>query len=196
MCARKSVECVVGEDEALNHIARLYGSRALEALKEYIPLHCVKPLNEVYLLKAEFLSTIEKIVESGRYPYLAGLYAGRLRSSKPKFIPSHILVDKIYKYIKHPVRAVKISETGVKVVLYGRDILAESVTECYEPVEIGEVLSILGPNGYVYAVGLSTISSCGEVHRLREKDLVAKSVFDLGWYLRGGTILREARYKI
>ncbi|MCX8209102.1 MAG: hypothetical protein N3G79_05635 [Sulfolobales archaeon] len=189
------MRCVVGGGEVFEHVARLHGSRAAEALREYVPLYCAEPL-EVYLMRAELMHAVERILKSGRFPYFAGFYAGRLRSDKPRFIPSHVLLDRLYKHIGHPVRAVKISDAGIRVVLYGRDVLAESVVECFEPVEAGEVVSITGPDGYVYAVGLSKISSCGEIGRLREKDVVAKTIFDLGWYLRSGTVPREARYKV
>ncbi|MEM4791278.1 MAG: PUA domain-containing protein [Thermofilum sp.] len=159
-------------------------------------MYCFGSFTEVYLVKPRLLGAIEAVLRSGRIPYFAGMYGGRLRSTRPEFIPSHVLIERIYEHLGRPIRAVKAMEQGIKVVLYGKDLLAESVASCFEPIELGEVVSVIGPDGYVYAIGLSTISSCEEIARLRKKDVVARSVFDLGWYLRGGTIPREAKYKL
>lgn len=190
------MKCVLGGGEVLAHVSRLYGARALGAIEGYTPLYCSGPFTEVYLLEAQLVGAVETIIESGRVPYFAGVYAGRLRTARPRFIPSHILIERIYKYLGHPIRAFKALEPGVRVVLYGRDLLAESVDSCYEPVEAGEVVSVVGLDGYVYALGLSKVSSCGEMSKLKKADAVAQIIFDLGWYLRGGTAPREAKYRV
>ncbi len=190
------MKCVLGGGEVFAHVARLFGEEALGAVEGYTPVYCFGVFTEVYLLKEPLLGAVELVMRSGRVPYFAGLYAGRLRSSRPAFIPSHILVEKIYRHLGRLVRAVRGSEAGIKAVLYGRDLLAESATSCYEPVELGDVLSVVGPDGRVYAVGLSRISSCEELGRLGRTDTVVKTVFDLGWYLRGGTVPREVKYRL
>jgi len=193
---RDEVKCTLGGNEVLSHISRLYGAEATEAVKGYTPMYCSGSFTEVYLVKPQLVEAVEAVLRSGRIPYFAGMYCGRLRSAKPEFIPSHVLVERIYEFLGHPIRAVKAIEQGIKVILYGRDLLAESVASCFEPVELGEVVSVIGPDGYVYAIGLSTTSSCEEIAKLRKKDVVVRSVFDLGWYLRGGTVPREAKYKL
>ncbi len=190
------LECALGGGELFTHVARLYSESALKAIEGYAPVYCSGLFTEVYLLREPLLEAVELMMRSGRVPYFAGLYAGRLRPAKPVYIPSHVLVERVYRHLGRPLRAVEASEAGVKAVLYGRDLLAESVSSCYEPVETGEVLSVLGPDGFVYAIGLSRISSCGEIRRLRRTDAVAKTIFDLGWYLRGGTVPREAKYRL
>lgn len=192
----RRLRCSLGGAEVFAHVSRLFGESALGALEGYTPIYCAGIFTEVYLLREPTLEAVELVVRSGRVPYFAGLYAGRLRSSRPTFIPSHILIERVYEHLGRPVRALGASETGVKVVLYGRDLLAESVVSCYEPVEAGEVVSVVGPDGRVYAVGLSRISSCEEVGRLGKTGAVARTIFDLGWYLRGGTVPREAKYRL
>ncbi|MEM2207286.1 MAG: hypothetical protein QXG17_01145 [Sulfolobales archaeon] len=193
---REEMKCWLGGDEVLKHISRLYGSEATGAIRGYTPLYCFGSFTEVYLVKDQLVEVVEAVLRSGRIPYFAGMYGGRLRPTKPGFIPSHMLVERVYEFLGHPVRAVKALEQGIKVALYGRDLLAESVALCFEPVEFGEVISVVGPDGYVYAVGLSKVSSCEEVAMLRKKDVVVRTVFDLGWYLRGGTTPREPKYKL
>lgn len=190
------IRCSLGGEEVFEHVERLFGSKALSALEGYTPLYCSGEFTEVYLLKPELVETVRRLLRSGRVPYSAGLYAGRLRISKPRFIPSHILVEKVYRVLGTPVRAVVLAEKGLKTVLYGRDVLRASVMRCFEPVEPEEVLSVLGPDGYVYALALSMVESCRSLEEMKPLDIVAKNIFDLGWYLRGGTKPRESKYKL
>lgn len=189
------LRCEIGGDEVLAHIVRLYGEGALGALRGYTPMYCSGAFTEVYLLHARLLEAVETILASGRVPYFAGLYAGRLRSARPKFIPSHLVIERVYRHLGRPVRAVRALERGIKAILYGRDLLAESASSCYEPVEEGEVLAVIGPDDYVYAIGVSRVAGCDGVAELKRTEAVAQSVFDLGWYLRGGTVPREAKYR-
>jgi ribosome biogenesis protein Nip4 len=75
-------------------------------------------------------------------------------------------------------------------------VLRASVLECFEPLSKGEVVGIVGEDGFVYGVGLSVIDSCQEIEGLRNVDVVAENVFDVGWYLRGGTKARERKFKV
>lgn len=190
------IKCSLGGEEVFEHVGRLFSSKALSALEGYIPLYCSGGFTEVYLLKPELVEAVRRLLRGGRVPYSAGLYAGRLRAEKPRFIPSHILVEKVYRVLGTPVRAVVLAEEGLKTVLYGRDVLRASVLRCFEPVEPGEVLSVLGPDGYVYALALSRLGSCRSLEEMKPLDVVAKNVFDLGWYLRGGTKPRESKFKL
>ncbi len=196
MPPKGTVRCRVGGSELEEHITRLYGAEAVRAIADYVPMYCWSSFTEVYLLREELLEAVERILSSGRVPYSAGLYAGRLRRSRPKFIPSHTLVEKVYEVLGRYVRAFEVAEQGVKVVLYGRDLLKSSTLRCFEPVEKGEVVSVVGTDGRVYALGLSEVDSCSKLGRLRAEDVVARVIFDLGWYLRGGTVARERKYRV
>lgn len=196
MPPKGTVRCRVGGSELEEHVTRLYGAEAIRAIAGYVPMYCWSSFTEVYLLREELLEVVERVLSSGRVPYSAGLYAGRLRRSRPKFIPSHVLVERVYEVLGRYVRAFEAAEQGVKVVLYGRDLLKSSTLRCFEPVERGEVVSVVGTDGRVYALGLSEVSSCSELGKLRAEDAVARVIFDLGWYLRGGTVARERKYKV
>jgi ribosome biogenesis protein Nip4 len=190
------LRCELSGEELHRHVERLYGKEALEALAGYIPLYCSGGFTEVYLLRQQLLDAVRSLMSSGRVPYYSGLYAGRLRTRRPLFIPSHLLIEKLHDRLGKPVRAFAASEQGIKVLMYGKDLLKESLVSCYEPIEVGEVVSVLGPDRRVYAIGLSEISRCSELDRLSRVQVVARTIFDLGWYLRGGTIPREPKYRV
>ncbi len=190
------MRCELSGEELHRHVERLYGKEALEALVGYTPLYCSDGFTEVYLLRQPLLEAVSLLMMSGKVPYYSGLYAGRIRDRKPLFIPSHLLAEKIYEHIGRSVRAFTASEQGIKVLMYGKDLLKESVISCYEPLEAGEVVSILGTDGRVYAIGLSEISKCSELGKLGKTQVIAQTIFDLGWYLRGGTIPREPKYRV
>lgn len=198
MCTEEEpvVKCSLGSGEVFKEIERLFGRRALSAVEGYTPLYCFSKFIEVYLLTAELVSAVERVMSCGRVPYAAGLYAGRLRTGRPAFIPSHLLIEKVYRVLEYPRRAVALAEDGVKAVLYGRDVLRESVVKCFDPLESGEVLAVLGLDGYVYAIALSNVEGCGILGSMKPADVIAKTVFDLGWYLRGGTYPRESKYRL
>jgi ribosome biogenesis protein Nip4 len=196
MPPKGTVRCRVGGGELGEEVDRLFGAGALRALAGYVPMYCWSSFTEVYLLREELLEAVDRVLSSGRVPYSAGLYAGRLRRSRPRFIPSHLLVERVYEALGRYVRALEASEQGVRVVLYGRDLLRVSTLRCFEPVERGEVVSVVGTDGRVYALGLSEVDSCSELERLRAEDVVARVIFDLGWYLRGGTVARERKYRV
>ena len=190
------VTCRIGGEELPRHLERLYGPRAPGALEGYTPLYCSGGFTEVYLLRQPLVGAVEALLRAGRVPYAAGLYAGRLRPRRPLFIPSHLLVERVYGYLGGYSRALQLAEAGVRSVLYGRDALRESVASCHEPLEAEDVVSILGQDGRVYAIGLSEVSGCDSLTRLGGREVVARTIFDLGWYLRGGTVPRESKYRL
>ena len=194
--AAGGIKCVLGGDRVLKLIEYLLGPDARSIAESLgTVLVCSGEFSEVYLVSNLMADAIATLFKRGYVPYSAGLYAGRLRRSRPEFIPSVSLLQIIYDSVG-PRRAIEVSEEGLKPFLYGNDILRKSVTKCYEPVSRGEVVGILGSDGYVYGVGLSNVDSCSELSKLRDLDEVAKNVFDIGWYLRGGTEPRERKYKV
>lgn len=198
-CRAGGIECVVSVDlelKVLNHISRLFGpdvSRYVSSLGRVIV--CSGIFSEAYLVSSELLGVVKELFRSGYVPYSVGLYLGRLRFSRPYFIPSVNLLEVIYRRFG-PRRALIVSESGIRPFLYGNDVLKASIISCYEPLSKGDVVGILGSDGYVYGVGLCMISSCSDVGRLKELEVVAKNIFDVGWYLRGGTEARERMFKV
>ena len=177
-------------------VARLFGGDAVKVFDGFSLLVCRGEFAEAYLLRGEVVDLVKDLLGSGRVPYAAGLYAGRLRKSHPAFIPSVDFLSFLYSGLGGFRRALVVGERGLKPFLYGKDVLRASVIRCFEPLGRGEVVGVVGEDGFVYGVGLSAVNSCREVSGLRNVDVVAENVFDVGWYLRGGTEARERKFKV
>ncbi len=198
-CSSGGITCVISADvskELLYLINDYLGSDAAELISNlgYLML-CRGVFNEAYLIPPKLKDIIKTLFKSGRVPYSAGLYLGRIRKFSPKFIPSINLLQLVYDSLGFR-SALIIREEGLKPFLYGNDVLKVSVINCFEPVRRGYLVGIVGLDGFVYGVGLSVINSCRELRNLKDDDLVARNVFDVGWFLRGGTELRERMFKI
>jgi len=167
-----------------------------DLLRDKSLMICEGIFKEAYLLDERVKQLVEKLLEVGKVPYSAGLYIGRLRRKRPTFIPSVNLLNKLHLILKRPYRALVVKKEGIKPFLYGKDILKASVVGCYAPIIKGDVIAVFGEDKQVYGIGLSTISSCNEIKDLKRTDPVAIHVFDVGWYLRGGTEPRERMYTL
>lgn len=169
---------------------------ASEVLPKHTVMICEGEFVEAYLINEELKHVIEAILASNRFPYSAGIYVGRLRKSKPYIIPSVDFLTLIYELKREYFKAVKIRDEGLKPFLYGKDVLKASVTECFPPLNNGDVIGVIGNDGYVYGVALSKVSDCNEVLKLNPNDVVATNVFDVGWFLRGETRVKEKKFKV
>lgn len=156
---------------------------------------CTALFTEAYLVSDELLSIIKKLWSASRNPYSAGIYLGRLRRRKPCLIPSTMLASAVFSRLGRYVNSVVVSDSGLKPFLYGRDVLKASVIKAYPKILEGNPTFVLGIDGYVYGVGIAAASS-EDLERLNESEVVVKNVFDVGWYLRGGTKPREKKFKI
>ncbi|MEM2021507.1 MAG: hypothetical protein QXP80_04715 [Zestosphaera sp.] len=157
-------------------------------------LVCSGDFDEVFLISGELARLVKEVLASGLTPYSAGLYVGRVRRGRPRFVPSVNLLQDLYREADALINALVVSQEGVKPFLYGGDILKKSVIECHPPVERGEVVSVLDADMHVYGLGISRISGCEELGELRELDVVAVNMFDVGWYIRGEAY-SERKYK-
>ncbi len=156
-------------------------------------LICRGTFSEAYLLNQEVLEVTGKLTASGRIPYSAGLHVGRISSNR--LIPSHDFLQFIYDLLGKPVKAIEVSEAGLKPFLYGKDVLKASTVKCYPPLKRGDFIGVIGTDRYVYGIGKSLINACDELIPLRNTEPVAINVFDVGWYLRGGTEPKERKLK-
>ncbi len=190
-----AIRCSWGGEEVLAHVARLFGAEALKPLEGLRVLTCSDSFTEAYALTPEVAEAVQALMAAGRVPFSAGLYLGRVRRSRPYFIPSHNLVQEIYRALGRPVRAYTIGEHGLRPYLYGRDALAASLKQCHPPIEAGEVVAIIDEEGWVYGIGLSTKNSCEEAQKAKPNEAIAKNIFDIGWYIRSQT-RKERKYKI
>ncbi len=198
-CTSGGITCEVSElvNELIKSLIREYlGNDVAEftaGLGRF--MLCRGEFSEAYLIPKELEGLVTKLLRSGRVPYSVGMYLGRVRSRKPRFVPSVNLLH--ITYCELGVRsALVVSLKGLKPFLYGNDVLKESVINCFEPVRRGYVVGIVGEDGYVYGVGLPVINSCSELNLLKGSDVVALNVFDVGWFLRGGTVPRERMFKV
>lgn len=190
-----TIRCSWGGEEILAHVARLFGEEALRPLEGLQVLICRNSFTEAYALTPEVAEAVKALMAAGRVPFSAGLYIGRLRQARPYFIPSHNLVQEIYRALGRPVRAFTIGEQGIRPYLYGKDVLAASLKQCHPPIEAGEVVAIIDEDGWVYGIGLSTKNNCREARKAKPSEVIAKNVFDVGWYIRSQT-RKERKYKI
>jgi ribosome biogenesis protein Nip4 len=190
-----SVKCIILDGDFIEILAKLFGNSVRKIFENRKIIKCSGVFTELYALSQEQLRVFHKLTSSGRYPYSAGMYLGRLRKRKPLFIPSITLLHLLYHSTGKPVRALMIDKNGLKPFLYGGDVLKMSVIKCYPPIEKGEIVSIIDVDSFVYGVALSTINDC-DLRGLNETSMVARNIFDIGWYLRGGTEPREKKIKL
>ena len=176
-------------------IAKYFGEavHVLELLSGLTGLICRGEFTEAYLIPPQVWEVTAKLMSSGRIPYAAGMYVGRV--ARNSLIPSHDFLQHTYEALGHPIKAVTVGNEGLKPFLYGKDVLKASTLKCHPPLRKGDIIGIVGQDNYVYGVGKSTINSCEELNNLRRTDPVALNVFDVGWYLRGGTDPRERKFK-
>lgn len=177
----------------------------LESVPEHVLKHvgrdpdasllvCSGDFDEVFLVRGEVARLVKEVLARGLTPYSAGLYVGRVRRGRPRFVPSVNLIQDLYREAGALISALVVSQEGVRPFLYGADVLKKSVVECHPPVERGGVVSVLGTDMHVYGLGVSRISGCEELGGLRELDVVAVNMFDVGWYIRGEA-RGERKYK-
>jgi ribosome biogenesis protein Nip4 len=195
------IRCFYGGTKVLEAIHKFFkGFLSMQEVKDllngYTPLICEGVFMEAYLLSKDVLETVNILLQSGRVPYSAGIYVGRLRRKEPSFIPSTDFLQYVYSSLGRILKALVIGGEGIKPFLYGKDVLKASVRKCIPPIKKSDIVSIVGEDQYVYGLGLSTIGSCDEISSLKRTDPVAINVFDVGWYLRGGTEARERKYRI
>jgi ribosome biogenesis protein Nip4 len=105
-----------------------------------------------------------------------------------------MLANTVFSRLGRYVSTVVVSDEGLKPFLYGRDVLKASVTNVYPKLRRKDIAFVVGSDGYVYGVGISLVDD-STINDLGRNDVVVKNVFDVGWYLRGGTEPREKKFK-
>lgn len=199
MPPKKVVKCFECPEDIrvkiLSELYMLFQNNVIELLSPYNKLIiCSGLFTESYLVSNQLMSAITKLWSAGRNMYCAGIYLGRLRRFKPYLIPSTMLANAVFSKLGSYVNSVVLSESGLKPFLYGRDVLKASVIKTYPKIRSGNYVFVLGSDGYAYGVGLAEVGD-EEFNRLGELDVVVRNVFDVGWYLRGGTEPRERKFK-
>jgi ribosome biogenesis protein Nip4 len=119
---------------------------------------------------------LEEIMEM--QPYLAGLAIGEL---KKQFVPSVAGADLFARCGKRNRFYVTVSEKAEKLVLYGRDIMGESIVDASDLLDENELVIIL--NSSLEAIGVGRTRFAGR--SLLQKGRVAVTTLsDAGYYLR------------
>jgi 60S ribosome subunit biogenesis protein NIP7 len=130
-------------------------------------------INEVYLLS----DLAEKILLD-RQPFLAGLMIGEL--NKKLFTPSLQGADIIAR-VSHHFPYVVVNLMAEKVVLYGKNILGQSIVDAAEKLKENELVILLNMNKEPIGIGRT---------KFNKKDLLrvgkdtVTTVADVGYYLR------------
>ncbi len=180
----------------LSELRSVFDVDVTELLSPYSELlFCSGLFTEVYLVSSELLGVVDVLRRSGRVPYCVGVYVGRFRGREPYLIPSTMLANTVFSRLGRYVSTVVVSDDGLKPFLYGRDILKTSVVKVYPKLRRNGIVFVVGSDGYVYGVGISLVDDL-MIKDLRSNDVVVKNVFDVGWYLRGGTKPKEKKFKV
>ena len=129
-------------------------------------------VREVYLLS----TALETIILSGQ-PYHAGLKIGELKKS---FLPSMQGADIIGR-ISNKFPYVIVNELAEKLILYGRNVLGQSIVETTENLNENEVLLLLNINKEPIGIGRTKFSG---KYLLQEDKSTVATLTDAGHYLR------------
>lgn len=111
-------------------------------------------------------------------PYLAGLALGEL---KKQFVPSMAGADLFSRSGKRNEFYITVNENAEKLVLYGRDVMGESIVEAYDMLGENELVIIL--NSRLEAIGVGRTRFAGR-SLLQKGRVTVTTVADAGYYLR------------
>lgn len=122
---------------------------------------------------------IEELLMAGMIsPYSLGLAIGELRK---EFIPSIAGADLFARYGKINKFYIVVSEKAEKLVLYGRDIMGESIVEASEALAENELVILLNTSHEAIAIGRTRFSGNLLLQRGR---VTVTTLADAGYYLR------------
>lgn len=111
-------------------------------------------------------------------PYLAGLAIGEL---KKQFVPSMAGADLFARSGRRNEFYVTVNENAEKLVLYGRDVMGESIVEASDALGENELVIIL--NGRLEAIGIGRTRFAGR-SLLQKGKATVTTLMDAGYYLR------------
>ena len=111
-------------------------------------------------------------------PYVAGLAIGDL---KKQFVPSMAGADLFARCGKRNEFYVIVNENAEKLVLYGRDVMGESIVEASDMLDENELVIIL--NSRLEAIGIGRTRFAGK-SLLKKGKVTITTVSDAGYYLR------------
>ena len=122
---------------------------------------------------------IEELLMAGMISiYSLGLAIGELRK---EFIPSIAGADLFARYGKRNKFYIVVSEKAEKLVLYGRDIMGESIVEASDALAENELVILLNTSHEAIAIGRTRFSGNSLLQKGR---VTVTTVADAGYYLR------------
>ena len=119
---------------------------------------------------------LESVVQM--QPYLAGLAIGEL---KKQFVPSMAGADLFARSGKRSEFYITVNENAEKLVLYGRDVMSESIVEASDMLGENELVIIL--NSRLEAIGIGRTRFAGR-SIFQKGRVTVTTVADAGYYLR------------
>ncbi len=121
---------------------------------------------------------IEELMASMIHPYSLGLAIGELRK---QFIPSIAGADLFARFGKRNKFYIVVSEKAEKLVLYGRDIMGESIVEASDTLGENELVILLNTSHEAIAIGRTRFSGSSLLQNGR---VTVTTLADAGYYLR------------
>ena len=121
---------------------------------------------------------IEKAIQVMEDPYSAGLAIGEL---KKQFIPSIAGADLFARYGERNKFYIEVGEKAEKLVLYGRDIMGESIIEASDALHENELVIVLNKWFEAIAVGRTRFAGRSLFQKGR---VTVTNMSDAGYYLR------------
>ncbi|HKH86265.1 MAG TPA: NIP7 N-terminal domain-related protein [Nitrososphaera sp.] len=121
---------------------------------------------------------IEKAIQVMEDPYSAGLAIGEL---KKQFIPSIAGADLFARYGKRNKYYITVGEKAENLVLYGRDIMGESIEAASDALDENELVIVLNTAFEAIAVGRTRFAGRSLFQKGR---VTVSTIADAGYYLR------------
>jgi 60S ribosome subunit biogenesis protein NIP7 len=113
------------------------------------------------------------------HPYRSGLAIGELK--KKQFIPSIAGADLFARYGERNKFYIVVSEKAEQLVLYGRDIMGESIIEASDALQENELVIVLNKWFEAIALGRTRFAGMSLFHKGR---VTVTNISDAGYYLR------------
>lgn len=121
---------------------------------------------------------IEKAIQVMEDPYSAGLAIGEL---KKQFIPSIAGADLFARYGVRNKYYITVGEKAENLVVYGRDIMGESIEDASDALDENELVIVLNTAFEAIAVGRTRFAGRSLFQKGR---VTVSTIADAGYYLR------------
>jgi len=121
---------------------------------------------------------IEELMATMIHPYSLGLAIGELRK---QFIPTIAGADLFARFGKRNKFYIVVNEKAEKLVLYGRDIMGESVENASDNLGENELVILLNTSHEAIAIGRTRFPGSSLLQKGR---VTVTTLADAGYYLR------------